>query len=109
MRITEKMEAEDEQHWHARNVLIELDYCSKYMVDRKHIRNDDLRFYAFLMRKALELLKEQEPVKAKILKNALTINYKKYAFAGMCPVCNSLLLRHWVACPTCGKAVKWNG
>lgn len=58
---------------------------------------------------ALALLREQEPVKAKILKNALTINYKKYAFAGICPVCNSLLLRHWVACPTCGKAVKWNG
>lgn len=57
---------------------------------------------------ALALLREQEPVKAKILKNALTINYKKYTFAGMCPVCNSLLLRHWVACPTCGKAVKWD-
>ena len=68
-----------------------------------HCDPDDVR------RDALALLREQQPVKAKILKNALTINYKKYAFAGMCPVCNSLLLRHWVACPTCGKAVKWNG
>ena len=62
-----------------------------------------------LCRDALALLREQQPVKAKILKQGMTINYRKFAFAGMCPVCNSLLLRHWVACPTCGKAVKWNG
>lgn len=57
---------------------------------------------------ALALLEEQEPAKAKILKQGMTINYGKFVYAGLCPACNSLLLRRWVACPTCGKAVKWD-
>ena len=57
---------------------------------------------------ALAILRKHEPVKAKILKQGMTINYRKFVFAGLCPACNSLLLRQWVACPNCGKKVKWD-
>lgn len=61
MRITDEMIAEDEKRWHARDVVMELDYCSTYMCDRKDITNLDIRFYAYIMRKARDLLKAQEP------------------------------------------------
>jgi len=61
MRITDEMIAEDEKRWHARDVVMELDYCSTYMRDRKDITNLDIRFYAYIMRKARDLLKAQEP------------------------------------------------
>lgn len=58
MKITEEMIAEDEQRWHARDVITELGYCGKYMRDRRDMRNDDIRFYAYLMRKARKMLAE---------------------------------------------------
>lgn len=61
MRITDEMIAEDEKRWHARDILMELGYCSTYMRDRKDITNLDIRFYAYIMRKARDLLKVQEP------------------------------------------------
>lgn len=60
MMITEEMIAEDEKRWHARNIVAELGYCGKYIRHRKNITNDDIRFYAYIMRKAYYLLKEQE-------------------------------------------------
>ena len=64
MIITEEMIAEDEKRWHDRNIVAELGYCGKNICHRKSITNDDIRFYAYIMRKAHALLKEQE---AKIL------------------------------------------
>ena len=65
MRFTEEMIAEDERRWHARDVITELGYCGKYMVDRRKIRNDDIRFYAYLMRQAHEILKMNEEISMK--------------------------------------------
>jgi len=59
MKITDDMIAEDEMRWHARDIVMELGYCSSYIKDRKNLTNDDLRFYAFLMREARAMLEEQ--------------------------------------------------
>lgn len=60
MTFTEEMLAEDEKCWHARNVVAELGYCGNYMRNRKNMTNLDIRFYAYIMRKAYYMLKEQE-------------------------------------------------
>lgn len=60
MIFTEEMRVEDEKRWHARDVVTELGYCGKYMRDRKDMTNLDIRFYAYIMRKAHEMLKEQQ-------------------------------------------------
>lgn len=50
---------------------------------------------------ALELLKKQEPVKP----NKPGITYKTI---WSCGVCSYPISTNWVACPFCGKAVKWD-
>ena len=55
---------------------------------------------------ALELLKAQEPMKPiHIDKYTQT---KPITFEYKCVVCCSGLMRHWVCCPNCGTAVKWD-
>lgn len=61
MRFTEEMLADDEKRWHARDVVTELGYCGNHMRDRNYMTNLDIRFYAYIMRKAHEMLKAQEP------------------------------------------------
>jgi len=61
MNITPEMKVEDEKRWYARDVITELSYCGNYMRDRKDMTNLDIRFYAYLMRKAHDMLKDQEP------------------------------------------------
>ena len=61
MKITPEMIAEDELRWHARDVITELGYCGNAMRDRKDMTNLDIRFYAYIMRKAHEMLKAREP------------------------------------------------
>lgn len=61
MNITPEMMVEDEKRWHARDVITELSYCGNYMRDRKSMTNIDIRFYAYLMRKAHDMLKTREP------------------------------------------------
>lgn len=70
---------------------------------------------------ALALLKEQEPVKPiphldggftryepiEHLDSGLT-KYAPITFFYECGVCGAGLMFNWVACPECGKAVKWN-
>lgn len=58
MRFTDEMKAEDEKRWHARDIQTELRYCSEYMRDRRDMTNLDIRFYAYLMRRAAEMLSE---------------------------------------------------
>lgn len=62
MRFTDEMIAEDEKRWHARDVVTELGYCGEYMRDRKDMTNDDIRFYAYIMRKACRMLKEHKTI-----------------------------------------------
>lgn len=61
MTFTDEMITEDENRWHARNVITELEYCSRYMQDRKDISKLDIRFYAYLMREARKLLTQYMP------------------------------------------------
>lgn len=95
MVITEEMIAEDEKRWNDRNIVAELGYCGKNICHRKNITNDDIRFYAYIMRKAYALLKEQEAVEP-ILDGFL----HKW-----CPSCRKLLKGKY--CHECGQAVKW--
>lgn len=100
MMITEEMMTEDEKHWHARNIIAELGYCGKYIRHRKNITNDDLRFYAYIMRKACTLLKEQEAVKP------IRIN-TNYEQSWKCGRCGGLVNTYFEYCPRCGRRVKW--
>lgn len=61
VNITPEMMVEDEQRWHTRDVITELGYCGNCMRERKDMTNLDIRFYAFIMRKAHEMLKAREP------------------------------------------------
>jgi hypothetical protein len=61
MKITPEMMAEDERRWVTRDVIAELGYCGNHMCDRTDMTNLDIRFYAYLMRKAHDMLKAQMP------------------------------------------------
>ena len=106
MTFTEEMLAEDEKKWGYRNILAELKYCGNHMRDRKIMTNQDIRFYAYIMRRAYDMLKEQEP------KTVLHREDGEY-----CPRCSTITTRaigvqklHLGTsyCPYCGKAVKWD-
>lgn len=56
MRLTEEQLIEDDERWHARNVIHELEYCSRYIRDRRDITNLDLHFYMWLFRNALKMI-----------------------------------------------------
>lgn len=85
MRFTDEMIAEDEKRWHARDVVTELGYCGEYMRDRKNMTNDDIRFYAYIMRKACRMLKKGE--------EKLEIDRKR--------VCKGLFAHAYKDCHTC--------
>ena len=55
----------------------------------------------------LALLKEQKPVKAIPTRMKVVRTYKDIEYNYCCGGCGSLLRAKWVACPCCGKAVKW--
>ena len=55
----------------------------------------------------LALLKAQEPVKPISCKSY--IHTEPITFDYECPICMTGIMRNWVACPICGKAVKWDG
>lgn len=60
MKFTEEMINEDEKRWHERDIITELGYCGNNMRDRKNVTNMDIRFYAYIMRKAHAMLEAQE-------------------------------------------------
>lgn len=110
------MIAEDEKRWHARDVVMELGYCSTYMRDRKDITNLDIRFYAYIMRKAREMLEAQKPrtphytiLRYIVEGNEVSVEHPE------CPKCfeNGLVLwdaeieRGAAYCKRCGQAVRW--
>ena len=52
--------------------------------------------------------KAQEPVNVRMFTKPQTVEYSEpVLYYGACSECNCGLLKHWVACPMCGKAVKW--
>ena len=53
-----------------------------------------------MARDALELLKEQEPVKA--------VRRVEETEWNVCGNCGSHIISKWKWCPYCGKAVKWD-
>ena len=117
MRFTEEMRAEDEKRWHTRDVIAELGYCGNAMRDRKHMTNLDIRFYAYIARKAYDMLKAQEPVEPTEPDEDNT----RYCGACGSPVgydafpiteqdedeSTEIITIRLNYCPTCGRAVKW--
>ena len=59
MRLTEQMIQEEDKRWSGRNFLAELKFCGKEITDRQSITNDNIRFYAWLCRRADEKIEEQ--------------------------------------------------
>lgn len=60
MRLTEEQVLQDDKRFESRNALAELKYCGWEIPQRRAITNDEIRFYAWLCRSAVALLKEQE-------------------------------------------------
>lgn len=109
MRITDEMYAEDDKRWHTRDIVTELGYCSHNMRDRRNITNLDIRFYAYIMRKAHEMLNAQEPKPPVIKENAY--GWKFF----YCPSCSREFydrrpgwVNETIFCDKCGQAVKWD-
>ena len=63
-------------------------------------------FYRSTIQDAMALLKASEPVRP-MKKLVYHVRKGPVVFSYVCPVCMRGLQRHWVACPICGKAVKW--
>ena len=61
MRLTEEQALQDNMRFANCNTLAELKYCGWNIPHRKSITNDEIRFYAWLCRSAVSMLKEQEP------------------------------------------------
>ena len=53
----------------------------------------------------IALLKAQEPVKPISCKPY--IHTEPITFEYECPICMTGIMRNWVACPICGRAVNW--
>ena len=60
MRLTEEQALQDDKRYASCNMLAELKYCGWDIPHRKSITNEEIRFYAWLCRSAVALLKEQE-------------------------------------------------
>ena len=58
-----------------------------------------------VVKEAAEVLKEQEPLKP--IPSDRYVRTELVTFDYKCVVCNAGLVRHWVCCPCCGQAVKW--
>lgn len=59
MRLTDEMISQDDQRFLHYNVRSELKYCGKEITNRKSITNDNIRFQAWLCRRADEIIEEQ--------------------------------------------------
>ena len=113
MRLTKEQIEADDKRWRKRNIRVELYWQSLEIIDRKQITNDDIRFYAFVARKAYKLLKAKQP---KLLTLKKTINAKypmdvfceikgeERIFAVTAPVPAQWIgkpdIRYWTARPT---------
>ena len=106
MRITEEMAREDDRLWHARDTMIELAYCSSNMPDGKVVTDQDLRFCAFLFRRAHKALADTAPVRAHRIKSGYT-SPELIGFDYECGNCARYIQKHWKACPMCGHAISW--
>lgn len=68
MRIHGENAKRDDERWKHRMLKQELRYCGEYIEDRLHITNEDIHFYAWLCRAALNKIEMLEE-KVKILEN----------------------------------------
>lgn len=57
----------------------------------------------YLMKDAIAMLKEQEPVKPVLKRKASNAMYNDY----VCPICNQEIVYEQKYCCECGRAVKW--
>jgi len=97
MRLTEEQALQDNMRFANCNTLAELKYCGRNIPHRKSITNDEIRFYAWLCRSAVSMLKEQEAVKPRVS----TVEQR-------CGNCNKVIeMDGWKACPWCGKPILW--
>lgn len=58
MILTEEQIKADDEQWKARNIKQELYYLGNSIPNRLCVTNDYLRFYAFVTRKALEMVEQ---------------------------------------------------
>ena len=103
--ITKEMEEHDNDRWATVNLLAELKYCGRNIKHRKSITNDDLRFYATLMRYAeKQLTPNPIPVDTKMIG---TFSGDVEVFC--CFDCRAVLDPTFHYCPHCGAELDWSG
>ena len=77
-------------------VIRAVETCFDSWIDKHRDMGLDVHGVERLKREALELLKEQEPVRPIRLENWW-----------QCPSCSGNIVANMKYCPRCGKAVKW--
>ena len=102
MRLTDEQVMQDNKRFANCNALAELKYCGWDIPHRKSITNDEIHFYAWLCRSAVDLLKEQEAVKPEVeVLNEIDRLYR-------CQRCHKhFFYEKQKYCDQCGQAVKW--
>ena len=93
MRLTEEQALQDDKYFASCNMLAELKYCGWDIPHRKSITNETIRFYAWLCRSAVALLKEQEAVEP----------FHRCIGKDFSLIEDS----HFDYCPYCGKPITW--
>jgi len=78
-------------------VIRAVETCFDSWIERHRDKDLDLHAVERLKREALELLKEQDPVKPIRLENWWK-----------CPSCSGNIVANMKYCPRCGKAVTWD-
>lgn len=104
MRLSDELIEQDNDRWAHVNLLAELEYCGRNIKHRKNITNDDLRFYATLMRYAkIQLTPTPIPVDTKII--GLPDGDKE---VWCCFDCRMILDPNFTYCPHCGALLSWD-
>ena len=60
MYLSDEMVEKDDKKFLHHNIVAELKYMGREIPHRKTITNDDIRFYAWLCRRAVEMLDEKD-------------------------------------------------
>ena len=104
MRLTDEQVMQDNKRFANCNALAELKYCGWDIPHRKSITNDEIHFYAWLCRSAVDLLKERDAV--------LPIPYHRSdgtIFKYECRKCRTKIFNGDLFCRHCGRPILWKG
>ena len=107
MRLSAEQALQDDNRFANCNALAELKYCGWEIPQRRAITNDEIRFYAWLCRSAVALLKEQEAVEPTI--SGINEHDGHGSWWYQCGKCKMPIDYGDKFCRHCGRPVMWDG